>query len=152
MPEGASLNPVQAEAVAAGAADGAVGGPVEGAPLQDAQVRIEAVELFGAASTPQALRVAVAEAVRRALTQAGGVVLRPIMFTEVVVPEEDVGTVLGDLQARHAVIHATTTLGGITAISCDCALDKLLGYITALRSLTHGRGQFTMRFERFDVA
>jgi len=152
LPEGASLNPAQADAVAAGAADGAVGGPVEGAPLQDVQVRVEAVELFGAASTPQALRVAVAEAVRRALAQAGGVVLRPIMSTEVVVPEEDVGAVLGDLQARHAVIHATTTLGGITSISCDCALDRLLGYITALRSLTHGRGQFTMRFERFDVA
>ncbi len=152
LPEGASLNPIQAEAIAAGAADGAVGGPVEGAPLQDVQVRVEEVELFGAASTPQALRVAVAEAVRRALAQAGGVVLRPLMSTEVVVPEEDVGAVLGDLQARHAVIHATATLGGITSITCDCALDRLLGYITALRSLTHGRGQFTMRFERFDVA
>ncbi|MFO1428920.1 MAG: elongation factor G [Candidatus Competibacteraceae bacterium] len=152
LPEGAGLNPVQAEAVAAGGADGAVGGPVEGAPLQDLEVRVDEVELFGAASNAQALRVAVAEAVRRALTQAGGVVLRPIMFTEVVVPEEDVGAVLGDLQSRHAVIHATTTLGGITAIACDCALDKLLGYITVLRSLTHGRGQFTMRFERFDVA
>jgi len=152
LPEGASLNSVQVEAVAAGAADGAVGGPVEGAPLQDLEVRVDEVELFGAASNAQALRVAVAEAVRRALAQAGGIVLRPIMFTEVVVPEEEVGAVLGDLQARHAVIHATTTLGGITAIRCDCALDRLLGYITALRSLTHGRGQFTMRFERFDVA
>jgi elongation factor G len=152
LPEGTSLSPVQAEAVAAGAGDGAISGPVEGAPLQDLEVRVDAVELFGTASTPQALRVAVAEAVRRALAQAGEVVLRPIMFTEVVVPEEDVGAVLGDLQARHAVIQATTTLGGITSISGDCALDRLLGYITELRSLTHGRGQFTMRFERFDVA
>jgi elongation factor G len=63
-----------------------------------------------------------------------------------------VGAVLGDLQARHAMIQATTTLGGITSISCNCTLDRLLGYITDLRSMTHGRGQFTMRFERFDVA
>ncbi len=152
LPEGASLSPLQAEAVEAGAGDGAISGPLEGALLQDLEVRVDAVELFGTASTPQALRVAVAEAVRRALAQAGAVVLRPLMFTEVVVPEEDVGSVLGDLQSRHAMIHATTTLSGITSITCDCALDRLLGYITALRSLTHGRGQFTMRFERFDVA
>jgi elongation factor G len=152
LPEGTSLSPVQAEAVAAGAGDGAVSGPLEGAPLQDLEVHVDTVELFGTASTPQALRIAVAEAVRRALAQAGEVVLRPIMFTEVVVPEEDVGVVLGDLQSRHAVIQATATLGGITSITCDCALDRLLGYITVLRSLTRGRGQFTMRFERFDVA
>ncbi len=152
LPPGAALTPVQAEAIAAGAQDGALSGPTEGAPLQDLDVRVDEVELFGAASNAQALRVAVAEAVRRAIVQAGEVVLRPIMFTEVIAPEEDIGAVLGDLQARHAMIHATTTLSGVTAITCDCALDRLLGYITELRSLTRGRGQFTMRFERFDVA
>jgi elongation factor G len=74
------------------------------------------------------------------------------MFTEVIIPEGDMGVVLGDLQSRHAVILATTTLGDTTAITCYCPLDKLLGYITDLRSMTHGRGQFTMRFERFDEA
>lgn len=152
LPPGATLTPVQAEAVAAGAQDGVSSGPTEGAPLQDLAARVDEVELFGAASNAQALRVATAEALRRAIVQAGEVVLRPIMFTEVVVPEEDVGAVLGDLQSRHAIIHGASTLGGITSITCDCPLDRLLGYITALRSLTRGRGQFTMRFERFDVA
>ena len=83
---------------------------------------------------------------------AGGLVLRPIMDTEVVVPAEDLGSVLGDLQARHALIRDTRTEEDSATIRCDCALDRLLGYITDLRSMTHGRGQFSMKLARFDVA
>jgi elongation factor G len=50
------------------------------------------------------------------------------------------------------VIRDTTALGEMTIIHCDCALDRLLGYITDLRGMTRGRGQFTMSFDRFDVA
>ena len=91
------------------------------------------------------------EAARKALLRAGGLVLHPIMMTEVVVPDSDVGTVMGDLQSRRAVIRDTTTLGEMTVIHCDCALDRLLGYITDLRGMTRGRGQFTMTFDRFDA-
>ena len=150
-PEGAELNPAQRDAVAGGAEDALASGPATGAPLQDLAVRVLEVELFGALSSPQALRVAVAEAARKAISQAGGLALRPIMTAEVVVPESDVGAVLGDLQARRAVIRDTTTLGEMTIIHCDCALDRLLGYITELRGMTRGRGQFTMHFGRFDV-
>ncbi|MFO1372912.1 MAG: elongation factor G [Candidatus Competibacteraceae bacterium] len=150
-PEGMELHPAQQEAVAGGAADTLVSGPATGAPLQDLAVRVLEVELFGALSSPQALRVAVAEAVRKALALAGGLVMRPIMATEVVVPEGDVGAVLGDLQSRRATIRNTMTLGEMTIIHCDCALDRLLGYITDLRGMTRGRGQFTMSFDRFDV-
>ena len=151
-PEGVELNPAQREAVAGGAEDALVSGPATGAALQDLAVRVLEVELFGALSSPSAVRVAVADATRKALAQAGGLVLRPIMNTEVVAPESDVGTVLGDLQSRRAVIRDTTTLGEMTIIHCDCALDRLLGYITDLRGMTRGRGQFTMTFDRFDVA
>ncbi|MCB1781866.1 MAG: GTP-binding protein [Candidatus Competibacteraceae bacterium] len=150
-PEGAQLNPLQKEAISSGAEDGLANGPATGAPLQDLAVRVLEVELSGALSSPQALRIAVAEAVRKALIRAGGRVLRPVMTTEVVVPESDVGMVMGDLQARRAVIRDTTSLGDMTIIHCDCALDRLLGYITDLRGMTHGRGQFTMTFDRFDA-
>lgn len=149
---GAELSPPQREAVAGGAGDVLANGPVTGSALQDVRVRVLEVELFGALSSPQALRIAVAEAVRKALQRAGGLMLRPIMATEVVVPEHEVGTVMGDLQSRRAVIRDTTTLGDMTTIHCDCALDRLLGYITDLRGMTRGRGQFTMTFDRFDVA
>ena len=151
-PEGVELNPAQREAVAGGAEDALASGPATGAALQDLAVRVLEVELFGALSSPSAVRVAVAEATRKALARAGGLVLRPIMNTEVVVPESDGGVVLGDLQSRRAVIRDTTTLGEVTIIHCDCALDRLLGYITDLRGMTRGRGQFTMTFDRFDVA
>ena len=151
-PDGVELNPAQRETAAGGAEDALASGPATGAALQDLAVRVLEVELFGALSSPSAVRVAVAEATRKALAQAGGLVLRPIMNTEVVAPESDVGTVLGDLQSRRAVIRDTTTLGEMTIIHCDCALDRLLGYITDLRGMTRGRGQFTMTFDRFDVA
>lgn len=151
-PEGVELHPAQREAVAGGVQDALSAGPATGAPLQDVVVRVLDVELFGALSSPSALRIAVAEAARKALARAGGLVMQPIMATEVVVPEDDVGAVLGDLQARRAVIRSTETVGGMSLIRCDCALDQLLGYITALRGMTHGRGQFTMTFDRFDVA
>jgi elongation factor G len=143
------LTPALAESIANGASDAAITGP-EGSPLQDLSVTVDAVELFGEPSTPQAMRVAVAEATRKALAQARPVVLRPIMKTEVVVPSENLGSVLGDLQSRGALIHETEA-GEICSIRCDCALDKLLGYTTALRSMTRGRGSFAMEFDRFDV-
>ena len=150
--EGVELHPTQQEAITGAAEDVLANGPITGSPLQDLTVRVIEVELFGALSDARALRVAVAEAARKALAQAGGVILRPIMATEVVVPEGDVGTVLGDLQSRRAVIRDTTTLGEMTTIHCDCALDRLLGYITDLRGMTRGRGQFSMHFDRFDIA
>lgn len=145
------LSPALAEAIHAGATDASIAGPVQGAELQDVAVKVLAVELFAEFSTPQAMRVAVAEAVRNAMQKAGGQVLRPIMKTEVVVPAENLGAILGDLQSRQATIHETEP-GEPSTIRCDCPLDKLLGYTTTLRSMTRGRGNFSMVFDRFDVA
>ncbi len=148
---GTVLSPALAEAIKAGATDASIAGPILGAELQDVAVKVLAVELFAEFSTPQAMRVAVAEAVRKAMQKAGGQVLRPIMKTEVVVPAENLGAILGDLQARQATIHETEP-GEPSTIRCDCPLDKLLGYTTTLRSMTRGRGNFSMVFDRFDVA
>ena len=151
LPEGASLNAAQLEAVQAGVKDAALAGPSEGAPLQDVRVRLEEVELFPEGSTPQALRIAASQAVREAMLQAGGLVLKPLMKIEVVTPDESMGSVLGDLQARGAAITGQESEMGMSTILAECALDKLLGYTTQLRSMTRGRGQFTMEFDRFDV-
>ncbi|MBN1337662.1 MAG: elongation factor G [Deltaproteobacteria bacterium] len=150
VPEG-TLSAAQAQAVRDGAQDAVVGGPVDGAPLQDVSVAIEEVELYGTASSAQAIRIAVAQAARNALAAAGGVVLGPVMRIEVVVPEEALGTVLGDLQARRAAILESSTEHGMASVRAECPLQGLLGYATDLRSLTRGRGQFTSEFDRFDV-
>ena len=148
---GGSLSSAQREAVEAGASDAMVGGPIEGAPLQDVEVHIRDVTVFEEGSSPQALRIATAEAVRNALAQAGGVLLGPIMKVEVVTPDESLGTVLGDLQARQASILESTTEHGMASLVAEVPLEKLIGYATVIRNLTRGRGQFTSEFDRFDI-
>jgi elongation factor G len=77
--------------------------------------------------------------------------MHPVMRVEVVIPEPSLGTVLGDLQARRALIQGTESVGEDVTIRAEAALESLLGYATALRSLTQGRGQFSMELDRFDV-
>jgi elongation factor G len=151
LPAGTSLNEAQRQAIQTGCWDALAAGPEQGAPLEDTEVQVHEIELFGPASSPEALLAAVSRTVQQALTRAGGRVMRPIMEVEVVVPEENLGTVLGDLQARQAIIKDTQSQGLTKAIACEVALDRLLGYATDLRSMTHGRGQFSMVFQRFDV-
>jgi elongation factor G len=148
---GAEPTADQLKAVSEGARDALAGGTIEGAPLEDVGVRIERVTLFETGSSSQALRIAVAAAVRQALNHAGPVLLQPLMRVEVVVPDEYVGSVIGDLQSRGALINGHETEDGIATISADCGLTRLIGYTTDLRSITRGKGQFTMEFDRFDA-
>ncbi len=151
LPAGANLTEQQMQLLVQ-TADGLLqSGPKEGAPMQDTELELLEVELFGAASTPMALQSALVRAAQKAMEQAGSLLLRPIMAVEVVAPEENLGMVLGDLQARQAVIEYTEPHGEQRTIRCRAALDRLLGYATDLRSMTHGHGQFNMQFLSFDV-
>jgi elongation factor G len=150
-PEGAELTPEQRKALEQGLGLGLTAGPQQGAPVEDVSVKLTAVELFGPASTPDALAAAAARALGKALAEAGAALLHPVMRVEVVVPEDNLGTVLGDLQQRRAEIQSTAIRDDSASIGCEVALKALLGYATELRSLTQGRGQFTMQFERFDL-
>lgn len=151
IPEGAALHSEQAVAVETGVRQGLAAGPLQGTPLEDIEVHVREVELFGHASTPDALSAAAARAVSKAVAAAAPALLHPVMAVEVVVPEGNLGTVLGDLQSRHAMIRDTRAEGGSVTIECEVALERLLGYTTDLRSQTQGRGQFSMQFDRFDL-
>jgi elongation factor G len=151
VPETAQLSAEQTAALRDGLRFALNSGQQEGAPMEDLRVQVLEVELFGAATTPDSLRAAASQAVRRACVEAGGRLLRPIMMVEVVVPSENLGTVLGDLQARQASIQDTSSFNDNTSIECEVAMDRLLGYATDLRSMTQGRGQFSMIFRRFDT-
>ncbi|HHO51018.1 MAG TPA: GTP-binding protein, partial [Deltaproteobacteria bacterium] len=141
----------QRAAIEQGARDALSGGPIEGSPLQDTEVSVLQVETFGSGSGPQALRIAAASAVREALVAAGGLVMQPIMRIEVIVPDENMGQTLGDLQARGATILGQSPEGDVARIEAECGLSKMLGYATDLASNTKGRGMFVMEFDRFDV-
>ncbi|WP_058557700.1 translation factor GTPase family protein [Thiohalocapsa sp. ML1] len=150
LPEGAELMPEQRDALRQGLGQALAAGPLQAAPVEDVEVRLTQVELFGAQSPPDALAAAAARTLGKALAEAHPCTLEPVMRVEVVVPDENLGTVLGDLQQRQAAIQATDSADGSAVIACEVALARLLGYATELRSLTHGRGQFSMQFGRFD--
>ncbi len=150
-PDGIKLTQPQLDAIETTLIITLANGPIESAPLEDLELQVKQVELFGKASTPDALQAAAAKACIKALQQAEPCLLHPIMAAEVVVPEENLGQVLGDLQARLGVIQDTTKWKDSATITCEVALDKLLGYTTDLRSMTQGRGQFSTIFRRFDL-
>jgi elongation factor G len=127
-PEGHKLPQPQIDAINEALQLALASGPIEAAPLEDLELRITQVETFGRSTTPDALHAATAKACIKAIQQAEPVLLHPIMAAEVVVPEENLGQVLGDLQARLGVIQDTSKWKDTATISCEVALDKLLGY------------------------
>ncbi|OOZ37899.1 elongation factor G [Solemya velesiana gill symbiont] len=151
LPEGHPLTEEQLGALEQGVKFALGSGPLEGALIQDVEIEIQEVKLFGAATTPDALSAATTRALRKAFNAAGPALLQPIMKAEVVVPEDNFGVVLGDLQARHAIIKDSEHTMESATIDCEVALAQLLGYTTELRSMTQGRGQFSTQFERFDI-
>ncbi len=141
------------EMAAAGAREAAETGVLEGHPLQDVEVTLTGASWREGASRPFAYKVAVADAVRDAATRAGPVILQPIMRTEVVLPSEYLGEVLGSLDRRRgSVLDVSDRGSAVKVIDGEAPLRRMFGYATELRSLTQGRAVFTMRFDRFDQA
>jgi elongation factor G len=151
LPEGNDLTPEQSQALEAGVRLALESGPLQGTSLEDIEVQVAEVELFGQATTLDALSAAAARALVKAVEAAEPTLLRPVMAVEVVAPEDNLGAVLGDLQSRRAMIRDTYPEGENVTIACEVPLERLLGYTTDLRSMTQGRGQFSMQFDRFDL-
>src|SRR5258708_32923969 len=96
-------------------------------------------------------RIAAHTALRRAIEAAGPAMLEPIMDVEVVVPEEFLGAVVGDLSARRAQIEDVGFRAHLRTVNAKLPLKALFGYSTAVRSASQGRATFTMRFAKFDA-
>ena len=96
------------------------------------------------------VKVAAGEAFRRAVAGAKPYRLEPIMSVEVTVPEEYLGAVIGDLKARRASIFDIGSSPDQRLAQAHVPLRQMFGYSTDLRSLTKGRGTFTMEFHAFD--
>jgi elongation factor G len=96
-----------------------------------------------------AFQIATAQAIAEALAQAGPVLLEPLMSLDVVVPDQFVGGVVGNLSARRARILGIEPRGGAQAVSAEVPLASMFGYSTDVRSLTQGRATFTLQFLRF---
>ena len=103
-------------------------------------------------SSELAFQIAGSLAVKEALPKAGAVLLEPMMKVEVLVPEEYLGDVMGNLNARRGRVSGMDMRQGVQVVQAVCPLSEMFGYATDLRSRTQGRGTFTMQFERYEEA
>jgi elongation factor G len=97
-----------------------------------------------------AFKIAASMCVKQAIHKAKPVLLEPVMRVEVVVPEEYMGSVNGDLISRRGRLEGTESRGNTQVIKSLVPLAEMFGYATELRSRTQGRGSFTPHFERYE--
>lgn len=101
-------------------------------------------------ASEMAYKIAAANAFREAARNAGPILLEPIFKVEVVTPDEFMGNVIGDLNSRRGKVLSMTARGGnMQVVDAEVPLATMFGYATDLRSLTQGRGTFTMEFEEY---
>jgi elongation factor G len=136
-------------AVERGAKTALARGAVAGFPIGDAIVTLLDGSYHPLDSNEMAFQIATAQAIADALAKAGPVLLEPLMSLDVVVPDEYVGGIVGNLSARRARIIGIEARGGAQAVTAEVPLSSMFGYSTDVRSLTQGRVTFTMQFLRF---
>jgi elongation factor G len=137
-------------AVEKGVLEAAEAGVLAGYPVVDVSVQLVDGSFHEVDSSEMAFKMAGSLAFKQGVQQGAPVLLEPVMKAEVVVPEEHIGDVTGDLSARRAMIEGIEARPGRTqAIHAKVPLAEMFGYATALRSYTQGRGVFTMEFDHY---
>jgi elongation factor G len=101
-------------------------------------------------SSELAFKIAASMAFKEAAQKADPVLLEPIMSVEVVVPDEYMGDVIGDLNARRGKIRGMEDRAGAKVVVAHVPLAEMFGYATDLRSRTQGRATFSMQFDFYD--
>ena len=138
-----------ANAVSEGIREAAKAGVLAGYEVVDFKVRLVDGSTHEVDSSEMAFRVAGSMAFREAAAKADPVLLEPIMKVEIDVPDEYVGDVMSNLSSRRGSVRGMEMRGGNQAVECDVPLSEMFGYATTLRSITQGRGTFTMLFDHY---
>ncbi len=125
-------------------------GVVAGFPVVDIKVELVDGSYHDVDSSEMAFQIAGSMAAQEALKRANPVLLEPIMDVEVVMPEEFMGDVMGDLSSRRGQIQGMDSRGGGQVIRAMVPLSEMFGYATTVRSKTQGRATFTMQFDHYD--
>jgi elongation factor G len=126
-------------------------GVIAGYPVVDLKASLVDGSYHEVDSSEMAFKIAGSMALKAGVQRGGPVLLEPIMKVEVVVPENYMGDVIGDLSSRRAHVEGMEPrAGGVTAIRAFVPLASMFGYATDLRSSTQGRGTFTMEFDHYD--
>jgi elongation factor G len=125
-------------------------GVIAGYPVHNVRVAVIDGKEHPVDSKPVAFEIAGREAFKKAVMSAGPVLYEPIMNVRIVVPEEYMGDVLGDLNTRRARVQGMDTEKGRSVVNAHVPLAEMLRYTTDLRSMTGGRGVFTMEEAQYD--
>ena len=127
-------------------------GVVAGYPVMDVKVTVYDGSFHEVDSSEAAFKIAASQAFKEACRNASPVLLEPIMQVEVTVPEQYMGDVIGDLNSRRGKIQEMVDKNQAKFIKALVPLGEMFGYSTTLRSMTQGRGTYTMEFARYEEA
>ncbi len=125
-------------------------GVLAGFPVIDFQATLIDGASHDVDSSVMAFEIAARAAFREAVPKAGPRLLEPVMRVEVVTPEEYMGDIIGDLNSRRGHVGSMDQRGNARVISAVVPLANMFGYINTLRSMSQGRAQYTMHFDRYD--
>ncbi|CAK1243253.1 elongation factor G [Fructobacillus cardui] len=137
--------------VEAGLKDALNAGPLAGFPLVDLKAKLYDGSYHDVDSSEAAFKIAASLALKEASKTAGAVILEPIMAVDIVVPEENLGDVMGHVSARRGLIEGQENRGPVLAVKAQVPLSEMFGYATTLRSATQGRGTFQMVFDHYQA-
>jgi elongation factor G len=126
-------------------------GAFAGYPMSNVKVIVYDGKEHPVDSKPVAFEIAGREAFKMAVQGAGPVLFEPIMSARIVVPDAHMGDVMGDLNTRRGRVQGTESERGSTVIVAHVPMSEMLRYTSQLRSLTGGRGYFTMELDHYDV-
>lgn len=124
-------------------------GIVAGYPMTDIEVTLTDGSFHDVDSSEMAFQIAGSMAIQDAVKKADPVILEPVMKVEVITPEEFMGTIMGDLNAKRGRIEQMEDKGGSKIIDSFVPLSEMFGYSTALRSMSQGRASYTMEFDHY---
>ncbi len=139
-------------AVGKGAEEAAENGVLAGFPIVDVKVTCFDGSYHDVDSSEMAFKIAGSMGFKEGAKKAAPALLEPIMAVEVVVPEEYMGDVIGDLNSRRGRVMGMDSRGGAQVVEAHVPLSSMFGYATDLRSATQGRATYSMVFDHYDQA
>ncbi|MDQ0999889.1 elongation factor G [Neobacillus niacini] len=137
-------------AVQAGLEDSLNRGVLAGYPLVDIKARLFDGSYHDVDSSEMAFKIAASMALKNAASKCKPVILEPMMRVEVVIPEEYLGDIMGQITARRGRVEGMEARGNAQVVRAMVPLSEMFGYATALRSSTQGRGVFSMHFDHYE--
>lgn len=137
-------------AVEAGLKDSMANGVLAGYELIDVKAKLFDGSYHDVDSSEMAFKVAASLALREAAKKCNPVILEPIMKVEVVMPEEYLGDIMGDITSRRGRVEGMEARGNAQVVSAQVPLSEMFGYATSLRSATQGRGTYSMVFDHYE--